>query len=261
MIPEVSIIIPCYNSEDTLDDTLKSVVNQSFSNWEAIIVNDGSTDGTERIALRWVKKDNRIKYYKKENGGLASARNFGIEHTTGQYILPLDSDNRVRPDFIANAIKIFDLRAKVEVIYGNAEFFGDRSGLWKIGAFDKFRLLKQNYIDACALIRKKVFDVVGLYDTALPFQGHEDWEFWLRVMGYGFHFFYLNEITLDYRVSKNSMIKSFDQNMLDANFKYIRSKHFNLYTSGYDELFIEFKKLRKQSQKSIFEILKSKLIG
>lgn len=79
MSTKLSIIIPCYNSESTLETTLKSVLNQEFQEWEAIMVNDGSPDNLEAIALKYVQKDTRFIYFKKENGGLGSARNYGIK--------------------------------------------------------------------------------------------------------------------------------------------------------------------------------------
>ena len=95
MSTKISIIIPCYNSEATLEDTLKSVADQDYQDWEVVIVNDGSLDATEEIALKWVDEDNRFIYFKKENEGLGKARNYGIERAKGIYILPLDSDNLV----------------------------------------------------------------------------------------------------------------------------------------------------------------------
>ena len=78
MNPIISIIIPCYNSEATLVSTLNSVIEQKFQDWEALIINDGSTDYTEKIALEWVNTDNRFKYFSKKNEGLGKTRNFGI---------------------------------------------------------------------------------------------------------------------------------------------------------------------------------------
>lgn len=71
----ISVIVPCYNQAQYLDECLQSVLDQTYQNWECIIVNDGSPDNTEEIALRWTKKDSRFRYLKKENEGLSSARN------------------------------------------------------------------------------------------------------------------------------------------------------------------------------------------
>lgn len=249
MEPELSIVIPCFNSEETLAETLVSVINQNFENWEAIIVNDGSTDNTEKIALEWVKKDKRFKYFYKENEGLGKTRNFGIRKAKGDYVLPLDSDNLVRKNFAQEALQIFKDQPNCGIVYGNAQLFGAEEGVWKVGKFNKFRMLKHNYIDACAIIRKSLFDELGGYEEDLPYQGHEDWDFWLKVIPTKYEFFYLEEITFDYRVTNSSMIKSFSEDMLRENIRYIKTKHFDLFLESYNELFSENKKLRKKIEK------------
>ena len=108
MSPKLSIIIPCYKSEATLEETLVSVLAQDFEAWEAILVDDGSPDAVASIADEWMRKDARFRYYKKENAGLGAARNTGIELAEGTFILPLDSDNKVRPQFARKAIAIFE---------------------------------------------------------------------------------------------------------------------------------------------------------
>jgi len=89
----ISIIIPCYNQGLYLDETIASVLNQSYTNWECILINDGSTDNTASIIEKWESIDNRIKSHYKENGGLSSARNLGLEKANGDYIQFLDSDD------------------------------------------------------------------------------------------------------------------------------------------------------------------------
>lgn len=246
MKPLISIIIPCYNSEETLEQTLKSVFNQNYDEWEAIMVNDGSPDNLETIALKWVGKDSRFKYYKKENGGLGSARNYGVEKALGTYILPLDSDNMIRPDFVLKAINIMDAQKKLGVVYGDVMCFGDKNERWYVGEFSLFKMLNHNFIDACAVIRKKLFDEVGDYDENLPYQGHEDWDFWLRVLKTGYKFYYLNEVTFDYRVSESSMIKSFSHDMMQENINYIKQKHYDLYVKAYHLLLNENEYLKRE---------------
>lgn len=89
----VSIIVPCYNQAQHLSAALQSVLEQTYLHWECIIINDGSPDDTEKIAKEWINKDSRFKYIYKENGGLSSARNAGLEVMNGNYIQFLDSDD------------------------------------------------------------------------------------------------------------------------------------------------------------------------
>lgn len=259
MKPKLSIIIPCYKSAQTLEETLDSVFSQSYNNWEAIIVNDGSPDNIEEIAEKWVAKDKRFKYFKKENGGLGSARNFGIRKSNGKIILPLDSDNKIKPNFVRRNIKLFHSDEEIGVVYGDAQYFGERNDLWSVGDFNKYRLLDHNYIDACALIRKSLFDDFGYYTQSLPHQGHEDWEFWLRVVASGYKFHYVKEISFDYRVSKDSMIRSFDEKMLDANINYIKQKHYQLYNEAMLDLLKENESLKKKINSGVVIKLQKKL--
>ena len=108
--PLVSIIIPCYNQAKFLQETLQSVNHQTYSNWECIIINDGSPDNTEEIALEWCYKDVRFKYFKKENGGLSSARNFGILHARGDLILPLDADDKISKNYLSISHRLQSLQ-------------------------------------------------------------------------------------------------------------------------------------------------------
>lgn len=246
MYPVLSIIIPCYKTEGTLRETLSSVLSQSYQNWEAIIINDGSPDDLENIALEFVDSDQRFKYLKKNNGGLATARNLGVKVSRGEYILPLDSDNLIRPDFTKKALEVFQQKKNIGVVYSDANFFGSKTGLWEVGEFSKYKLLDENYIDACAVIKKSLFDKVGGYDENLPYQGHEDWELWLKVLSTNFSFYYLREIGFDYRVSKDSMINRFSEEMMVKNIKYIKFKHSQLYVRGYSDVYYKYNKLVEQ---------------
>ncbi len=94
----VSIIVPVYNVEKYIEKCILSIINQTYTNLEIIIVNDGSLDHSENIIKEYISKDNRIKYIKRENGGLGAARNTGIENATGKYIAFVDSDDWIDPE-------------------------------------------------------------------------------------------------------------------------------------------------------------------
>lgn len=242
MNPVLSIIIPCYNSEATLEATLESVVAQNFQKWEAIIVNDGSTDTTEAIALSWVKKDDRFKYFTKSNEGLGKTRNFGIEKAQGTYILPLDSDNLLMADFAKEAITVFEANNNIGVVYGHAAYFGEKQGLWEVEPYDFKKIVAANYIDACAIYKKQLWVEVGGYDENMPYQGHEDWDFWIALGVLNVQFHHLNKITFRYYVSKKSMIRSFTEAMQQANNDYIFKKYSEQCQKHYLDLFLLYKK-------------------
>lgn len=97
----ISIIIPIYNSESLLNDCITSIVSQDYSDWELLLIDDGSTDSSSIIALRWAESDSRIKYYRKENGGVSSARNYGLDQAKGEYIMFVDSDDLCAPTLVS----------------------------------------------------------------------------------------------------------------------------------------------------------------
>lgn len=103
----ISIILPCYNQGIYLGEALESIIKQTYRNWEAIIVNDGSSDCTEEVALEYVAKDSRIHYFAQENKGVSAARNLGIEKALGKFVLPLDPDDMIAPTFIEKCMRMF----------------------------------------------------------------------------------------------------------------------------------------------------------
>lgn len=103
--PLVSIIVPIYNQSKYLSNCLESILSQTYKNLEIILINDGSTDNSEKICKKYCKKDSRFTVYKKPNGGLSDARNFGIKKARGEYLSFIDGDDIVHPNFISALIK------------------------------------------------------------------------------------------------------------------------------------------------------------
>lgn len=252
MKTKLSIIIPCYNGEATLDETLESVFNQDFQDWEAIIVNDGSTDKTEVIAQNWVERDDRFRYYKKTNEGLGKTRNYGITIAKADYILPLDADNVLMPQFTKDAVAILDKNNSIGVVHGDAIFIGEKTGIWQIGAFDMQKMLLDNYIDACAVYRKSLWELVGGYEINLPFDGLEDWDLWLAFGALKVEFYYLRQITFKYRVSKNSMIKRYTQEMKSISRSFVAKKYSDLYQFYYCQYMRENQNITSKLQNKRF---------
>lgn len=207
MSVRVSIIIPCFNQGHFIDDALQSIAACKAPGIEVIVVNDGSTEPeTNRILTDLSNKGTNVIF--QTNKGLAAARNAGIRAAKGEYILPLDADNRIHEAYLTEGVNILDENPGVAVVYGNANYFGSKQGVWKPGNFNLQKLMISNYIDACALIRRSVFEQVGLYDENMKYMGWEDWDRWLAISFAAHNFFYLDKIAFDYRVGEASMIKS-----------------------------------------------------
>ncbi|WP_019501138.1 glycosyltransferase [Pseudanabaena sp. PCC 6802] len=233
---DISVIIPCFNHGDYIWDAIASVeASQDRDrpiNYELIIINDGSTAETTLDVLNDLR-DRGYTVIDIENQGLANARNHGIAIASGRYILPLDSDNKIRSEYMYKGIEILDRCPQVGVVYGDVEFFGGMTGIWALPDFDLYRLMIGNYIDACAVFRKQIWQECGGYDTNIPDKlGYEDWEFWLRVAKQGWQFHHIPEVMFDYRTRSDSMVQACKQ---PANQKrlvhYICAKHQDLYAS------------------------------
>lgn len=203
---KVSIVIPCFNQGIYLQDSL-SGYEPSDELYEVIIVNDGSTD-TGTLAVLDEYKAKGYNIINQQNQGLAAARNTGIKNSTGQYIMLLDADNMVLPDFMKEAAGILDNSASTAVVYSDAEYFGAKTGKWEVGPFNLQKIMIENYIDACAMVRKSVFEELGGYDTEMKKikSGWEDWEMWLRIAFAGKTFHYRPGVGFRYRVNTSSMI-------------------------------------------------------
>lgn len=233
--PLISIIVPCYNQAQYLDECLESVLNQTFSNWECIIVNDGSPDHTEDIAKKWCEKDSRFIYLNKENGGLSSARNAGITIAKGEWILPLDSDDKIGSQYLELAEKEFN--KGYSLIYCKAELFGARTGAWNLPEFDLKKLSHSNMIFCTAFFKKEDWTTIGGYDEKMIY-GYEDWEFWINLLKDGNKkVLRLDSTLFFYRTKEESMVTNLKGEIQIKMFKIIEQKHlgfFHRYSSLID---------------------------
>lgn len=205
MTPKVSIIIPCYNQAEYLTEAVESVVNQTYQSWECIIVNDGSPDNTREVAKNLINKYNykQIIYLEKENGGVASARNYGINKSRGRYILPLDADDKIHHTFLEKTVNILDYNPYIHIVYTDLQEFGDRANLVQAQDWNPNSLPYQNHLNYCSLFRKEVWVKVGGYNPNMV-QGYEDWDFWIGAAEYGFVGYHIKEPLFFYRVKEIS---------------------------------------------------------
>jgi glycosyltransferase involved in cell wall biosynthesis len=203
---KVSIIIPCYNPGPMLREALASVEQMRNANLlEVILVDDGSSDAeTTRILDGATKAGYSV--VSQPNRGPGAARNTGIQLAKGEFILPLDSDNRLREVYLNEGVSLLKKNRRVGVIYADAEYFGERSGRWYVPDFNLLSLIRMNFIDNCALYRRKLWEELGGYDDKKFLMGVEDWDFWLRLADHGTTFVHLDRIGFDYRVRKDSLI-------------------------------------------------------
>lgn len=203
----ISVIVPCFNQAQYLHEALDSLINQSFQCWECIIVNDGSPDNTEDVALKYCKKDSRFQYLKKENGGLSSARNSGIKIAKGELILPLDADDIIGSAYLEKAVAVFSENRDVSVVYCEAKKIGIVNENWILPKYSFKELLLNNVIFCTAFFRKEAWEYCNGYDENLK-TGFEDWDFWLKILDEKSKVYKIPEVLFFYRVKEVSMLKT-----------------------------------------------------
>jgi glycosyltransferase involved in cell wall biosynthesis/SAM-dependent methyltransferase len=256
----VSVIIPCYNQGEYLLEAIASVQNCQESVWELIIVNDCSQDSVTEKVLNYLRKRNYQIIDTPKNVGLAEARNIGIRQAKGRYILPLDADNKIYPQYITKAIEILDANPEVGIVYGDMEIFGDKQEIREVPDFDLNLIVKGNYIDACAVFRQQVWEECEGYDANIPDRlGYEDWDFWLTAAEKGWKFFHIPEVLFQYRFRLDSMVSRCN---LPENrhrlIQYICAKHLELYETNFVEV-LATKEAQLLAEKSNIELIKAEL--
>jgi Glycosyltransferases involved in cell wall biogenesis len=225
----VSIIIPCYNQGAFLGETLDSVLAQSMNDWECIIVNDGSSDDCESVALSYCNKDARFKYYYQDNSGPSVARNNGIMHSCGDFILPLDSDDIVDPTYCEKAVSVLDSNPDVKLVYCKASLFGLTVGEWKLPDYNYEDLLWRNMIFNSAFFRRSDFDKTSGYNENMR-EGLEDWDFWLSLLSPEDQVYRIEEVLFHYRIRTSSRNES-SRASLDLLYSQIVFNHQDKYAS------------------------------
>lgn len=210
-IPFFSIIIPCYNQAHFLDDCLNSLFQQTYKNWEAIIINDGATDNTSEIVNQFSQKDDRVRLVEKINGGLSSARNRGIQEAEGDYFIFLDADDLLLNDCLQYYSTI--LNEEVDFIQsGYLSFKDDLSNvLYKkknIHPYINFnKTIQESNIGPVNgfVVSKKMVQKVGFFNEDLT--SCEDWDYWIRCSKAGYTPIIVNHIFAAYRFVTGSMGK------------------------------------------------------
>jgi glycosyltransferase involved in cell wall biosynthesis len=224
MKPLVSIVIPCYNSEAFLRETLESILEQTFQDWECLIINNGSTDKTVEIGEEYSVNDSRFKLITKIHGGISSGRNLGIKSVNGVFIQLLDSDDLITPDKIKKEVEFLIKNHSVDIVYSGARYFYSHDKTRKLHVFGDLGLTgtveidqsdltaletikhRNPFVTSAPLYRASVFQDLGLYDETLQYI--EDWDFQIRCALAGKQFHYLG-----YKPNQSTLIRLHDSNI------------------------------------------------
>jgi len=226
---DLSIVIPCHDDGELLIEAVASAERSAPERAELLIVNDGSTEPRTLEVLTTLRRAG-YAVIDQENAGLAAARNSGIREARGRYLLPLDADNRLRPGFPAAAIAALDAAPEVGVVYGDRQEFGCRNHRVVVPELDLDGLLRANFVDACAVLRREVWEQCGGYDGGMPSMGWEDWDLWIGAAERGWRFHRLPDVTFDYRVRPGSMASGLLRAEVGEPLRlHMIDKHYDLY--------------------------------
>ncbi len=238
--PLVSVIIPAYNAEAFIGQTLKSVLSQTYKNIEVLVVDDGSLDRTAEIVEFWAQKDRRVILLKQSNAGVAAARNLAIKKSQGEYIAPIDADDIWYPQKLEKQVQcMLEADQSVGLVYAWSAYIDAEDNI--IGEYSSFQYLNMRSMEgyvypamlqmnmlgngSVPLIRRSCFDKIGFYNCKLKeqnAQGCEDWDIYLRIAEV-YQFRVVPEFLIGYRQLIGSMsrcyevmAKSYDLVMADS---------------------------------------------
>jgi len=210
--PKVSVVIPTYNRAYLLPRTIKSVLNQTFQDFELIIVDDGSTDNTKEVVEDFQKQDSRIKYIWQENsGGPAKPKNTGIKNSKGEFLAFLDSDDEWLPEKLEKQLELFEKDKKLGIVGCGAFYINDNTKKTIINRIK--RCENKNYFinflsgtflgsSSSIIISKDVFNNIGLYDES--FSVADDWDLYLRIIP-KYNFDFIDEPLFNYYIHDNNI--------------------------------------------------------
>ncbi|MTJ06623.1 glycosyltransferase [Anabaena sp. UHCC 0204] len=212
--PKISVVIPAYNCEKTITKTVESVINQTFTDWELIIINDGSEDSTLKIISQI--HDSRIKVFSFENAGGNVSRNRGLKYAVGEFVSFLDADDIWTADKLASQLKALEENPQIAVAYSwtdyideNDEFLGSGGRITVKGdVYDK--LLATNFLEngSNPLIKRESLISLAGFDESLT--AAQDWDMWLRLAA-KFEFVCVPSVQILYRISKKSVSTNLDR--------------------------------------------------
>lgn len=215
----VSVIVPCFNQGNYLNEALESVYKQTYSNWECLIIDDGSLDNTKEIAEIWANKDKRFKYAYKKNGGVSSARNLGIEISKGDYLQFLDSDDLLDLNKIKFSLEVIakSYNDEIDIVISNFKMISENSK----ETYPPFCNLKKDYLTLqgflfkwninfsiqiqCGFFKSNLFKKIKFPENL---SAQEDWLVWVQLLKAKKSLVFLDKTLAYYRVNPNSRMRT-----------------------------------------------------
>lgn len=213
-MPAVSIIMPAYNVEPYIGDAIRSALAQTYTDFELIVVDDGSKDGTAEVVKTLARQDGRIRLVQQANRGLAGARNSALRAARGEFFALLDSDDLWEPGFLAEQLAILEARPDVDIVSGNGWYLGGgkhgqlaRPYPDPRAAPDLASIIGDEWsVFIMSVIRRHVYTAIGPFDEEM--RSNEDYDYWLRAALAGFTFIRNDRPLGHYRIRTDSLSAS-----------------------------------------------------
>jgi glycosyltransferase involved in cell wall biosynthesis len=202
--PRVSVLVPCCDLGEFLDEAVGSVLAQTFQDFEIVVVDDGSTDAATTALLADYRRP-KTRVLRVPHGGVSAARNHAIAATTGPYLCALDADDRLEPTYLAKTVERLDADPSVTFVSCWLRAFGDEEWDWTPDRCDLPGLLWEDTVLTASLVRRAAVVAAGGYDTRMPYQGAEDWDLWLTLVGRGHRGVIIPEVLFNYRRRADSL--------------------------------------------------------
>ncbi len=236
---KVSIIIPCYNLGQYLEQAIKSVMNQTFTDWELIVIDDGSTDEDTKNVLANINYP-KTKLIRTKNQGLPVARNTAIREAQGEYIACLDADDQYAPTFLEKTVAILDQDKahRVGIVTTWIQTYGVKEELWKTAEYDPILLATRNVLHVASLFRRECWSKVSGYSESLKI-GYQDWDFWIKIVAAGYAWECIEEPLFYYQVREKSMVYFSNQKRPQL-FKAIVKNNQNFYQDNLQKILARF---------------------
>lgn len=207
MKTSVSVIMPCYNDGAYIAEAVASIDLPGQPDVELIVIDDGSDDARTIEALKGLSGE-RIRVLHTAHIGPSGARNEGIRHAAGAYILPLDADDRIDAAYIRRAQAVLEREPEVGVVYCHADLFGERKGRWDLPDYSFERMLVENLVFVTAMFRRADWEAVGGFRTDMK-EGMEDYDFFIGMLALGRKIVQLPETYFHYRIKVKSRTTGF----------------------------------------------------
>lgn len=252
MMPKVSIVLPTYNGKRYLRESIDSILNQTYTEWELIIVDDCSTDGTSVIVDEYAKLDNRIYVvHNKENKKLPASLNIGFSLAKGQYLTWTSDDNLFEKNALEVMAVYLDRHEDVFMVRGSMQYIDEKEAvIGQSAQYNDEKMYSGNCVGACFMYRKEVHDVVGDYDEESFCV--EDYDYWLRVLGYFRRIVPIEKTLYKYRRHGESLS--------EVRKEQVRDQLARLRVRYLPEIFEKLEKYPEELYRIYFEMRRSKYI-